>query len=85
MLTVNTTHKIGIKTVLIDDDKTALYQTTVGKETYEILKELVFPKPIKDMDEQDQQKLLEEHLRPMQFETTELREGQIPLSNSQPR
>ena len=53
------------------ENKTAFYLTMVGKEAYDLLKDLAYPNIIKEMDVTELQELLQDHLRPVQFETTE--------------
>jgi transposase InsO family protein len=52
-------------------NRTDYYLSLVGKEAYDLLKNLAFPKPVRDMDVADLHALLVQHLRPVQFETCE--------------
>ena len=54
-----------------DSNKTAWYLTSIGKEAYDLLKELSFPGKPKDKTVAELQQLLQKHLKPCHFEATE--------------
>ena len=54
-----------------DSNETAFYLTMVGKEAYDLLKDLAYPETLKVKKVKDLKMLLMGHLRPVHFEATE--------------
>lgn len=54
-----------------DDNKTSYYITMLGKTAYRRLKDLAYPQKVASMEVDDLQKLLQNHIQPINFELSE--------------
>ena len=54
-----------------DTNKIAFYLTLVGKQAYDLLVDLVYPRSVEDKSIEDLKMVLENHLKPVNFEANE--------------
>ena len=67
-------------------NKTAFYLTLIGKQAYDLLKDLAFPDDISTKTVDKLKKLLLNHLRPVHFEATErARFHNLPPGTGEPQ